>query len=139
MTKNEHLVPRLIKLRDALNYLSMDINFFDKEVRPFLIEIPVGLHEKAFDRFDLDNWINHYKQNNKCSSITDRFSDNEFAKTLEQICSKKRKISNEENLKTKNKSPYKNISDNLDNSFHQKTSFSSWSQLAIVSPKNISS
>lgn len=34
--------PRLIRLRDAPNYLGMDRNRFNTEVRPDLTEIPIG-------------------------------------------------------------------------------------------------
>jgi len=53
--------PRLIRLRDAPAYLGMDKNRFNKEVRPTLIEIPIGRQGVAFDRLDLDNWVQHYK------------------------------------------------------------------------------
>jgi hypothetical protein len=36
--------PRLIRLRDVPKYLGMDINRFNREVRPFLVEIPIGKH-----------------------------------------------------------------------------------------------
>ena len=114
MSKNECLLPRLIRLRDVSRYLGMDRHRFDKEVRPFLIEIPIGTQGKAFDRLDLDKWVDYYKdrsgrpynrgvelwdvkkhqdfRNAEASgALTKRFSDTEFAKVLEQIRSKKRK------------------------------------------------
>ena len=36
------IIPRLIRLRDASFYLSMDRNRFNGEVRPFVTEIPIG-------------------------------------------------------------------------------------------------
>ncbi|KAF5271649.1 hypothetical protein FQR65_LT05270 [Abscondita terminalis] len=79
--------PRLIRLRDAPNYLGMDRHRFNKEVRPFLSIIPIGKQGMdrhrfnkevrpflsiipigkqgiAFDRLDLDAWVEHYKQCN---------------------------------------------------------------------------
>ena len=55
------ILPRLIRLRDAPNYLGMDRNRFNTEVRPQLIEIPIGTQGVAFDRLDLDAWVDHYK------------------------------------------------------------------------------
>ena len=99
--------PRLIRLRDAPNYLGMDRHRFNKEVRPCLSIIPIGKQGIAFDRLDLDAWVEHYKQcngrpNNKRSkklwgekeqqvsltargfgTLTKKYSDNEFAKVLE--------------------------------------------------------
>ena len=114
MNKNEHLLPRLIRLRDVSHYLGMDRHRFNKEVRQFLTEIPIGIQGIAFDRLDLDKWVDYYKNcsgrpSNKRLELWDakkcqdfrneeasgvlikRFSDNEFAKVLKQICSKKQK------------------------------------------------
>src|SRR5690348_10779414 len=56
--------PRLIRLRDAPSYLGMDRNRFNVEVRPSLTEIPIGEQGIAFDRLDLDAWVDHYKELN---------------------------------------------------------------------------
>ena len=61
------LLPRLIRLRDAPSYLGMDRNRFNQEVRPTLIAIPIGKQGIAFDRLDLDAWVEHYKHRNGCS------------------------------------------------------------------------
>lgn len=53
--------PGLIRLKNAPLYLGMDKNRFNTEVRPLLIEIPIGKHGIAFDRQDLDQWILDYK------------------------------------------------------------------------------
>jgi predicted DNA-binding transcriptional regulator AlpA len=106
--------PRLIRLRDVADYLGMDINRFNREVRPLLIEIRIGKQGVAFDRLDLDAWVEQYKQRNECpvnkrkklwdikkfqdsksvmesgSSIKKSLED-EFAKALEQVRWKKRK------------------------------------------------
>lgn len=59
-----HILPRLIRLRDAPHYLGMDRNRFNNEVRPDLIEVPVGKQGIAFDRIDLDKWVDDYKDRN---------------------------------------------------------------------------
>lgn len=56
----KYIVPRLIRHRDAPNYLGMDRNRFNREVRPFLTEIPIGKQGRAFDRLELDAWANDY-------------------------------------------------------------------------------
>ena len=58
------LLPRLIRLRDAPGYLAMDRNRFNSEVRPHLYEIPIGKQGVAFDRLDLDVWVEDYKSCN---------------------------------------------------------------------------
>ena len=59
------LLPRLIRLRDAPTYLGMDRHRFNSDVRPNIREIPIGSKGVAFDRLDLDAWVDHYK---RCSS-----------------------------------------------------------------------
>ena len=105
--KNE-LLPRLIRLRDAPAYLGMDRHRFNKEVRPGITAIPIGIQGIAFDRLDLDDWVDHYKgcsgrpaaSNNRSlevwdekerrgstnvgthGTLTKRSSDADFAKAL---------------------------------------------------------
>jgi hypothetical protein len=54
------LLPRLIRLRDALAYVGMDRNRFQVEVRPTLTEVPIGIEGIAFDRLELDAWADDY-------------------------------------------------------------------------------
>ena len=61
--KNQ-VLPRLIRQRDAPGYLGMDPNRFNAEVRPYLVEIPIGKQGVAFDRLDLDAWVDQYKDRN---------------------------------------------------------------------------
>ncbi|HFE6174411.1 TPA: hypothetical protein ACT9NA_002022 [Legionella pneumophila] len=56
------LLPRLIRLKDVPKYIGMDRNRFNTFVRPHLIEIPIGKQGVAFDRLDLDAWVDQYKQ-----------------------------------------------------------------------------
>ena len=63
MRGREHppiLRPRLVRLRDAPFYLGVDRNRFNAEVRPFLTEIPIGAQGIAFDRLELDAWVDEY-------------------------------------------------------------------------------
>ncbi len=61
MDKHEYILPRLIRLGDIPHYLGMDMRIFNKEVRLFLIEMRIGKQGKAFDRLDLDKWVDYYK------------------------------------------------------------------------------
>ena len=68
------LLPRLIRLRDAPAYLGMDRHRFNGEVRPNLTEIPVGLQGIAFDRLDLDAWVDDYKHRSGRPAASNRRS-----------------------------------------------------------------
>jgi len=113
--RHHSITPRLIRLRDAPFYLGMDRNRFNREVRPYLIEIQVGEQGIAFDRLDLDAWVDHYKSRNgrpgqpkgerlwdakerqgsdyvgASGKLTRSYSDNELSKLLEQATSRKQK------------------------------------------------
>ena len=56
--------PRLIRLRDAPAYLGMDRNRFNREVRPDLTELRIGRQGVAFDRLEMDAWVDHYMRCN---------------------------------------------------------------------------
>jgi hypothetical protein len=58
------IVPRVLRLRDAPRYLGMDRNRFNTEVRPFLTNIPIGRQGIAFDRLELDAWVDDYVSRN---------------------------------------------------------------------------
>jgi hypothetical protein len=110
------ILPRMIRLRDAPWYLGMDPNRFNAEVRPYLVEIPVGKQGIGFDRLDLDAWFEDYKSRNgrpgktarggkpwdaklhRASSTEAAYGTyrkelevKEFEKALEQAISRKRK------------------------------------------------
>ena len=116
MKKPNNIIPRFIRLRDAPFYLGMDINRFNREVRPQICEIRIGIQGIAFDRLDLDEWGEQYKTRNgrpsqqtgvikwdaknhqdcaneKTVSGISKNSSSElkFAKALERASSKKRK------------------------------------------------
>jgi hypothetical protein len=107
-------LPRVIRLRDAPTYLGMDRNRFQTEVRPYVTEMPMGTQGVAFDRLELDDWLDDYKARNGrpgqpigdqlwdakerqgssngpvSGTSTSRLTDGEFARALEQIASQKR-------------------------------------------------
>lgn len=64
LRKSAAIMQRLIRLRDAPGYVGMDPNRFNVEVRPYLTEIPIGKQGVAFDKIDLDTWVDQYKDRN---------------------------------------------------------------------------
>ena len=58
------ILPRLLRLRDTPAYVGMNRNQFNSEVRPCLTEIPIGEQGIAFDRLELDAWVDQYKSRN---------------------------------------------------------------------------
>ena len=64
--KSRPITPRLIRLRDAPLYLGMDKNRFNREVRPYVALIRIGTQGIAFDRIDLDAWVDDHKSRNGC-------------------------------------------------------------------------
>ena len=62
--KSLAFTPRFIRLRDAPAYLGFDRNRFNREVRPYIPEIKVGIQGIAFDRLDLDAFADQYKERN---------------------------------------------------------------------------
>jgi predicted DNA-binding transcriptional regulator AlpA len=64
MDKPYAILPRLIRLRDAPAYLGMDRNRFNADVRPYVTEVPLGKQAIAFDRLELDAWVDDYIQCN---------------------------------------------------------------------------
>jgi predicted DNA-binding transcriptional regulator AlpA len=66
MKQHSRITPRLIRFRDVPRYLGMDRNRFNAEVRPYLVEIRIGKQGIAFDRLDLDDWVEQYKACNGC-------------------------------------------------------------------------
>jgi len=56
----------LIRPGDAHVCLGMDRNRFNAEARPHLTGMPIGKQGIAFDRLDLDAWVDQYKSSNGC-------------------------------------------------------------------------
>lgn len=75
--KSAGVLPRLLRFRDAPGYLGMDRNRFNAEVRPFVTEIRIGSQGIAFDRLELDAWVDQYKARNErpCSDLGDELWD----------------------------------------------------------------
>ena|SRR3990167_10417846 len=86
---NVHLIPRLIRLRDAPIYLGMDRHRFNHDVRPNLTEIPIGTQGIAFDRLDLDAWVDDYIHCSGRPAVTRQ-------RSLEQWDEKNRLVSSKE-------------------------------------------
>jgi len=60
MTNQPYILPRLIRIKDVPKYLGVDKNLFNKKIRPKLKEIRLSKQAIAFDRLDLDAWVEHY-------------------------------------------------------------------------------
>ncbi len=116
-----NLQPRLLRLKDAFIYLGMAERVFNKHVRPYIKTLRIGVQGIAFDRLDLDAWVDHYKQRGQLhflpnggplieetnkwqekesqdslteeesGTLTKKSSDNAFAKAVERAISKKQK------------------------------------------------
>ena len=106
--------PRIVRFRDAPRYLGMDRNRFNAEVRPYLVEIPIGKQGVGFDRLELDAWVEDYVARNgrparakrvkswdaskypalsgepAPGTSTSASSDGEFARALAQVNSRRR-------------------------------------------------
>ena len=105
--------PRIIRFRDAPAYLGMDRGRFNREVRPYLTEIPIGKQGIGFDRLELDAWVDDYIARNgrpgrkgatswdaneypasstgpEPGTSTNASAGGAFAKALERLSSKKR-------------------------------------------------
>lgn len=108
--------PRLLRLGQAPDYVGMDRNRFNSEVRPYMTEIPIGIQGIAIDRIELDAWVDDYKQRNGRPGLriigdqlwdekerpasfkemgsgtsTKRSTEGEFEKAVKQIRSRKQK------------------------------------------------
>ena len=57
-------IPRYIRHCNAPAYLGMCKEVFERDVRPYLTEIPIGRKGVAFDRLDLDAFADEYKRRN---------------------------------------------------------------------------
>src|SRR5271170_4378148 len=55
------LLLRLLRPPQAAAYLGVGATIFERDIRPYLIEIPMGAAGVAFDRLDLDAWADQHK------------------------------------------------------------------------------
>ncbi len=66
--KDETLIspiqPRILRLPDACRYLGISKTLFNREVRPHVAELNFGGNSSAFDRLDLDRWVEDHKHRN---------------------------------------------------------------------------
>jgi predicted DNA-binding transcriptional regulator AlpA len=78
-----NMTPRLIRFKDAPRYLGMDRHCFNREVRPYIIEIRIGKQGIAFDKVDLDDWVLQIKQ---CAAPKHKIDhvDQQITKNLQQ-------------------------------------------------------
>lgn len=56
----DQVIPRILRYRDAPAYLGMCRQEFDRAVRPFVAEFPIGVRGVGFDRYELDAWADAY-------------------------------------------------------------------------------
>ena len=111
---SHNIIPRIIRIKDAPFYLGMDKNRFNAEVRPSLTEMKIGTQGIAFDRLELDAWVDDFKsrlgksatkklEKTVCQkdhrvspkgttfgTSTKSSKERDFTKALEQVTSKKR-------------------------------------------------
>jgi hypothetical protein len=111
-----YILPRIIRIRDAPFYLGMDKNRFNAEIRPSLTELKIGTQGVAFDRLELDAWVDDLisriekpgtrklektlcQKDHRVSpkgtisgTSTKSSKEKDFTKALEQATSKKRSV-----------------------------------------------
>lgn len=51
------VTPRLLRPKQAYAYLSMSRTAFEEHVRPYIKEQKIGTRGVAFDRYELDLWV----------------------------------------------------------------------------------
>jgi predicted DNA-binding transcriptional regulator AlpA len=80
------VLPRLLRFRDAPRYLGMDRNKFNELVRPYVPEIPLGSQAVAFNRLDLDAWVDNYKKRNGRRPKASKPEDDVCHQASETVC-----------------------------------------------------
>lgn len=77
MSKEHQILPRILRCRAAPGYLGMCRAEFDKTVRPFVREFPIGARGVGFDRYELDEWADNYiaMHSSEKNSSAERKSD----------------------------------------------------------------
>jgi predicted DNA-binding transcriptional regulator AlpA len=70
------IAPRFIRLRDAPAYLGMDRSVFNKDVRPLLCTIRIGVQGIAFDRLELDAWADEQVRNRSAGTGGTKWREN---------------------------------------------------------------
>jgi hypothetical protein len=59
-----HLLLRFVRFRDAPGFFGMDKNRLNREVRPLLTEIRIGIQGRAFDRLEMEASAEDYRSRN---------------------------------------------------------------------------
>lgn len=54
------VLPRILRAYQAPGYLGMCRDVFNKTVRPYVREFPIGKQGIGFDRLELDQWADRY-------------------------------------------------------------------------------
>ena len=65
-------LPRFLRLRYAGPYLAMNRNRFNREVRPHVLEIPIGERGVAFDRLGRGRHEDQRKHHGHCDANVHR-------------------------------------------------------------------
>lgn len=78
------LIPRIVRARDAHSYLGMSRDEFNKSVRPYVREFPIGVQGVGFDRYELDAWADDYIERNAIEKRHMETSKLSFAAQVEQ-------------------------------------------------------
>lgn len=60
MKHNGQILPRILRQSSAPAYLGMCRDEFNKTVRPYVKEFPIGVQGVGFDRYELDEWADRY-------------------------------------------------------------------------------
>ena len=81
----------MIRLRDAPGYLGMDKNRFGVEVRPYVREARIGERGIAFDRLDLDAWVDTYFERNARAPEPPKRSEQEVSEWVAERFNQKSK------------------------------------------------
>lgn len=72
MSKEHQILPRILRYRSAPGYLGMCRAEFNKTVRPFVREFPIGSQGVGFDRYELDEWADGYIAEHQVAKATGR-------------------------------------------------------------------
>lgn len=64
-TQQESILPRLLRPPQAHAYLGMSRGTFNSKVRPYIKEIRLGPRGLAFDRHELDEWVENQASANE--------------------------------------------------------------------------
>lgn len=72
MRTKQEIAPRILRMNAAPGYLGMCKEEFNKTVRPFVREFPIGIQGVGFDRYELDEWADRYIATHAVEKTSDR-------------------------------------------------------------------